>query len=612
MSGLRCIGLICVLLSAGHLAEAQSVDALVNSATIGTEEAVAYTIAVSGAAFSEVTVPTPPEATGLQLTSRAPSQSTNVAWVNGEVTQTISFSWRYRPIAEGEATIGEATVEVAGNTYATTPITVVVVPQSQRPAAPARRRSIFDPFPDMLTEDAAAEIAIAERDVFIRATPSSTTPYVNEQVTISYELFFRQGMQPRNSRLADSWDAEGFWREDLPVEGRPMPRTSIEDGLRYSSIVVKRIAVFPTRSGSLTVDPLRIATEVFSPGGLGFGRSLFSRSNPYQQIERNSPEISMDVKPLPPNAPQGYRDAVGSYTMEARISRAQVEVGDPVELVIRIAGEGNISTLEGPAVQIPGAFEAYEPEITTQSESTSKLARGAKTFTYLMVPRANGTFTISPLQFSYLAPATGEYVTLEQVLPAIRVSGTAPAAVATSTLATGFPVDDIAGPHIADRWTAYPAVPLHRRWWPYVLIVAPLIVLAALAAWRRQATRMETDVAWARGRRAHPLARRHLKRALQLSKQGAPRALFVELERALMGFIGNRANVAELGLTRPQLDAELARRGVPGDTRKKLQDFLVTCDAARFAPEAPGRMQMEHAIAVASELIGSIEQGLRA
>jgi hypothetical protein len=94
--------------------------------------------------------------------------------------------------------------------------------------------------------------------MFIRAVPSKRQAFQNEQITIEYALYFRTGIQLRQSRLADSWDAEGFWREELEIEARPIPQTVVVDGLRYNTIVLKRVAVFPTRTGSLRIDPLRI------------------------------------------------------------------------------------------------------------------------------------------------------------------------------------------------------------------------------------------------------------------------------------------------------------------------------------------------------------------
>ncbi len=609
MQWFRLIGIGLVLTAAGRGVAAQSVQALVDATTVGTEEIVTYSIEVSTTDLSQVATPTPPGAQGLELLSPSPSRSTNMSWVNGNVTQSITFSWRYRPLSEGEARIEQTTVNIADTPNVTAAITLQVVPQSQRPTRTRARRSIFDPWPDPLA--AEPDPQVEERDIFIQAIPSSTTPFVNEQVTVSYELVFREGMLPRNSRITDSWDAEGFWREDLPVEGRPMPRTTILDGLRYNAIVVKRIAVFPTRPGRLTIDPLRIATDVFAPASRGLG-GIFSRRPAYQEVLRSSPEIAMEVKPLPRGAPNGYQDAVGTYEMNAQLSRSEVDVGEPVELTIQISGEGNISTLEGPDVTLPGAFEQYDPEVSTRSRGSAQVAAGTKTYSYVMIPRTNGEFSIAPLRFSFFDPKESTYRTIERALPPIRVSGTATEDVPLSTFSSGFPVDDIAPPLPPGRWVPYPPRPLHLRWWIYVALVAPLLAMGVVALWRRHTVRMETDLAWARGKRAHPLAKRHLRRAVKLHRRDEARALFEELERAVLGFICDRMNISERGLTRPQLLAALQEAGVQTVTLGAVQEFLSECDAARFSPSRPDRARMDQALQTAAGLIARLKEVIRA
>ena len=80
----------------------------------------------------------------------------------------------------------------------------------------------------------------------------------------------------------------------------------------------------------------------------------------------------------------------------------------------------------------------------------------------------------------------------------------------------------------------------------------------------------------------------------------------------MLSFVGNRMNVAELGMTRPQLDVALADAGVSEEVRTMLQDFLAACDAARFAPEEPDRAAMDKAVRTAGELIALIDGSMRA
>ncbi len=597
----------------GAAAQEVRVSALVNETTIGTEEAVSYTLEVGGVSFADIETPQPPETEGLVLQQAVPSTQRNITFINGELTQSIAFQWSYRPVREGTARLKPIAVTVKGRTYRTEEIRVTVVSQAQRPQG--RSRSPLDPFaspfgrrradPD---DDAAPRSSITENDLFIRAVPSARRAFQNEQITIEYQLFFRNFIQPRHSRLADSWDAEGFWREELDVEARPMPRVTTLNGLRYNTIVLKRVAVFPTRSGTLTVDPLRIETEVFAPrGGSDPFGSFFPSINPYETVERASPPVIVEARPLPPDPPASFGGAVGRFDLSARLNRAEVEVGEPVQVTVRVAGTGNLAMLGPPPLRAPGVFEAYEPEVNLNLDSSGRQVRGSKTFSYLLVPRSNGAFEIPPVEFAFFDPQAGLYRTLRSEAMPVRVTGTATTPVAASATAGGLPVDDIARPLLEADWQRLYRTPLYRSPWTYALLALPLLLLGLLYGYRRYTTRLATDAAYARSRRAHPLARKHLKQAEALLRRDEPQAFFEELERAVLGFVGNRLNVAELGMTRTQLDARLAEAGLAETLRSDLLRLLAPCDQARFAPDRSSTARMDAALDAARGLIVALD-----
>jgi len=593
------------------MAQEVDVQALVSETTIGSEELVSYLLEIKGVDFSDIATPQPPASEGLALIQTTPSTQRNFSLINGKMTQSVVFQWSYRPVREGAAQILKATVTVKDKTYETEPVRITVVPQAQRPQRRGRSRSPLDPFasPAAPPDDAEeARSALSEQDIFIRAVPSARRAYQNEQVTIEYQLFFRNYIQPRHSRLADSWDAEGFWREELDVEARPMPRTTIENGLRYNSIVLKRVAVFPTRSGTLTVDPLRIETEVFAPRSPSdpFSR-FFSLRNPYETIERASPAIAIESRSLPPGAPAAFHGAVGRFDMSEQINRTEVEVGESIQVTVRISGTGNLAMLEPLPLKAPGIFEAYDPEVEMAIDSGGQQVRGHKTFTYLLVPRSNGTFEVPAIEFAYFDPSTEQYRTLRSQPRSVLVTGTAAAPLAASTTATGLPIDDIARPLRQPHWRQRDEASLYSNPWTYALLALPLVLVGLTYAYRRHVTRLATDSAYARNRRAHPVARKHLKTAETMLSEEAPRRFYEELERAVLGFIGNRLDLAERGLTRPALDARLAAAGLEPGIRAELQRFLETCDAARFAPDQPSRTQMDASLDQAHRLIVTLD-----
>ena len=590
-----------LILSRPSAGQDLSVKASVNESTIGTEETVTYTIEVAGRSLPDMPSPEPPETRGLVLANQFPFTSQNMSIVNGRVEQSIAYTWTFRPVREGEAVFRAGELSIEGKTFATREIKITVVPQSLRPRRPQRRSPfLLDPFGNQQKPGEQEEIT--ERDMFIRAVPTKRTAYQNEQITIEYSLYFRSGIQLRQSRLADSWDAEGFWREELDIESRPVPTNVVVDGLRYNMITLKRVTVFPTHTGRLRIDPLKIESEASLP--FGSGDPFFSLRNRYQPIRLSSPAVTIEVLPLPPDAPTSFSGVVGKLDMVASADRNALDVGESLQVKLTISGTGNIRTIDPPVFRVPGVFETYDPEIGVRIDRSGRSVRGSKTFTYVLVPRANGQYEIPPFEFSYFDPSTERYVTERSKSIPVTVSGTAGPLAEVSADPAGLPLDDIAP--IQDtgvRWRRTGNRSPHTNPAPYLVLALPLLALVGVKLWKAHADRLATDLQYARSRRAHPLARRHLKTAEQFLDANDAASFYEELERAVLGFIGNRLNISELGLTREQLVNRLLAEGIIPNTCAALTDLLEECDRGRFAPVRHDRPVLEAARNRALDLI---------
>lgn len=605
-----------VLMSAStSFARQVDVHASVDATTIGTEESVTLTVTIDGSDGSDVQVPQPPEAVGLTLLQTIPRTQQSVSIINGQMSRSFGYSWSYRPTGQGTARIEASTVRVKDREYHTQPIQVQVIPQDQRPAR-ARRTDPFanafrSPFDPPATEPAPEP---DESDLFIRAVPSKRSAWQNEQVVIEYRLFFREGIQLRQSRLTDSWDAEGFWREELDVETRPIPRIMVENGLRYNTIVLKRAAVFPTRAGDMSVDPLKIESEAMLPfGSRDPFRSLFAMQTRFTPVQLESPEVAIDSRPLPAGAPASFNGAVGSYAMTVNPDRTNLEVGESMQLSITVTGRGNLATMDAPVLDAPAAFDVYDPDVSTLLDRSGAQLNGSKTFRYILIPRTNGTFEIPPITFSWFDPGSGRYRTSSTDPIPVSVTGTATSPLSVTATTNGMPVDDFAPLFtMSDEWTPTHRAPLHTRWWVWSLLLLPLAVMGGAQVWRRHQNRLVHDPRWARGRRAHPLSRKHLKKAMELLESGDTKGYFEEVERAVLGFIGNRLNIAEKGLTRPQLDELMTKRGATEALRNRLKSLLDLCDRGRFAPASFSPENKESAFDDASALIPDLDEQLDA
>ncbi len=598
-----CSLLLLLPMAAG--AQDLSVAASVNATEVGDQEALTLTVTINGSDGTGVKVPDPPETEGLALVQRTPGTRRNVSIVNGRVTQSFGFSWVLRPISEGRARILPMDITVGTDTLRTEPIEITVVPQSQRPA---RRPSSQDPFSlfQQPAPDPEPPPAPSDRDIFIQVVPASATVWQHEQLVVDYQLFFREGIQLRQSRLTDSWDANGFWREEMDVDTRPVPRTAIRNGLRYNVITLKRAAVFPTRSGSLTIDPLRIESEAMLP----FGRrdpfqSLFSMRSRFTPIELASPEVAITAKPLPGGAPEHFSGAVGTFRMDAGLNRSRVQTGDGITLRIVIEGEGNLATLGAPEIDLPASLEVLGPTSSVRLDRTGSRVSGQKIFEWILIPRARGSYTIPPIEFSWFDPTTAQYETQSSGTLAITAEGDPTGATSPRARPNGLPVGDVAPPLLqTEQWhRVSDRAPLHSKSLTWILLVVPLLVWGGTWIMEVRRKQFTADSALVRRRLAHPVSRKHLSRAHELLDSDDIASFYEELDRALTGFIGNRLNVSETGLTRGQLAGLLTDNSIPHPETARIISFLELCDRGRFAPAGHTDADREEALADASTLI---------
>jgi hypothetical protein len=607
MSGIRYIMLGVVLLIAAPLApvfaqpddDTVRIEAVADPNPVGREEVLAFIIRVRGASLADIDTPEPPLTRNLALQRPTPATERNVSFSNGRLTRSVTFRWTYKPVGTGTARIYPTEVVIRGTPYETAAIDIDVVPQSQRgqrsPATPPPTAASPSQRPPNTPSSSSG---VSDRDLFIRVQPSTQQVYQNEQLIVAYRLYFRNGIQLRHSRLASAWDATGFWREELNVDSRPIPRTTTLDGRSYQTIVLKRAALFPTQSGSLRVDPLEIETEARAAQRYDPSRPFYTPQGSFTTEPLASAPLYIDALPLPDGAPPSFKGAVGTFRIRATIDSSTVQVGQPVRLRIQIEGTGNIATLQPPVVEAPADVEMYDPKEQVSVDRDGARVRGTKTFTYVLVPQAGGIYRVPPITFSYFDPTPAEYRTVRATVASLQVEGDTPA-LAMGTTGRGLPVNDVASIMTsASTWTRVDARPLYRQLWPYMALLAPLLGWGGLLLARHRTA--------AGAASATPRADDHtelLDTARQHMRNQQPEACYDAVERAVLRFIGQQMNVAAGGLTRPQLDDMLAQHDVPTRAREALFELLDVCDQARYSPAYPSEQAMQSAIRRAEQLI---------
>ncbi len=581
-----------------------SVSVQAQPSEVGTEETVTFTIEVRGVPLSAIEPPKPPPVSNLVLREPTPSTEREVSFKSGRFTRHVTFEWTYAPMRAGIGRLESTEVGIRGERYRTDEVRVRIVPQSQRPDRAPRAQS--RPLSPPSQKEASDAPGLRPRDLFIRATASTDTAYQNEQVTAEYRLFFRPGVRLRQSRMADAWDAPGFWREELDVASRPTPRTTTLNGQSYEAIILKRVALFPTQTGRLEIDPLQIETEARARPRLG-QRDPAARSA-YEPVTLSSEKLEVAVESLPPDSPSAFDGAVGTFELDTDVGTDSVEVGEAVELTARVRGTGNLATLSPPLLEPPSDFETYDPSVATDLDRSGSVVKGTKTFRYTLVPRSNGRYTLPPVRFAYFDPDAGRYETLQSEPVALHVTGDVPPDAGSRT-GDGLPVGEIAGSMEAERWVRVDRPPLYAQPWAYAAVLVPVVLAGGALAYRRfQGGHAESTSEPSALDAAQP----HLQVAHRRLRDGDERGCYEAVERSVLTFFDARIDDFRpaSGRMRETLDRYLARHGVSEPDRTALRELMDVCDEAQFSPTDPSYDAMEATLDHAQTLLRRLDDTL--
>jgi hypothetical protein len=310
---------------------------------------------------------------------------------------------------------------------------------------------------------------------------------------------------------------------------------------------------------------------------------------------------------------------VGDFTLTTDVSTDSVAVGEAITLRATIGGTGNLATLQPPPLEVPSAFERYDPTVTTDIHRGRDEIRGSKTFTYTVVARKSGTFTLPPIAFAYFDPDAATYRTLRSRPTRIRVTGEAQKEVAGTT-GDGLPVGDIAGLMTSpggaagsSAWQRLSAAPLYRRPWTYGALAAPLLLAVGVLAFRRRRlSSNDADDRSAAARKSVSLAdaQAHLREARQALEKGESDVVHPMIERAVRGFLENRLDLPAPGMTQSSLDDRLQRAGIREEVRSSVRTLLDACDRAQYTPASPSPGDTRKALTRAEDLLRSLHEDL--
>ena len=597
------------LVSAAACAQNAQFQAGVDRTQVGSGEQFTLQFTLSNAGTGGGTNLQLPDLSKFHIMS-GPNQSSSMQIINGAVSSSVTYSYILQPKEVGKFTIGSASVDAGGVTLKSAPVAIEVVKGSTRAKSQAAQI------------DAAAQIG---DNLFLRATVDRAHVVQGEQVNLTFKIYSRVQLSSFDPKKAPTMT--GFWGEDLEMPKGYQGSPETVNGKQFTVFTIKRMALFPTQSGSLEIGPMELQTAVQMQDRRSadpfesFFRDPFGRQVNYMV---RSEAVKIKVDPLPPDPPSDFKGAVGQFAMSTTVDKKSTRTNEPIDLKVTVSGTGNIKLIESPAVELPADFEQYTPKVSDNINRAGERVSGSKTFEYLLIPRYPGLKVIKPVTFSYYDPAKREYVRLHSPQIELNVEqGTAPV---TPLISGGSQEDvrllsqDIRFIKLGESGLAPRGEHLHTSGVFIAMLLLPLACAGGALVYARQRHAVMLDQAGYRNRRAIKVARKGLKQAEYLLKEkgssGAPAGnqrlrFYGEISKALWKYLGDKLTIPQSAFSIQGAVAELGTREAPPDLIASLKSLLETCDLARFAPTSLDLSVMQRTYDEAQRIIVALERILK-
>jgi len=528
------------------------------------------------------------------------SSNSSIQIINGQMQQNYSLTYTFIVSAskEGEVNIGPATVKVDGKKYTSNTIQIQVVKASggnTGQSGSSQNRNTTD---GILQDD----------DLYIKAFASKTNPYLGEQIIVTYRLYTRVPIANLSLKKASSFN--GFWSKNLTDNNQQLQQSrQVINGKEYTVAEISRYAVFPQKTGKLTIEPAELEcvaqlrtqqkrSRSNDPFEDFFNDPFFNRNVRNIETTLKSKPITINVKTLPERGkPADFNGAVGDFTFKSDLDRNQLVANDALTLTLSISGKGNLELVNLPDVRFPTDFETYDPKVSSNIKTSSSGINGTKKFEYLAIPRAPGDFVVDPVVFSFFNPNEKKYYSYSTGEINIKVekgdqSGSGITYSSSAQEDIKFIGKDIrhikSGPVELQQLGIY----LFGSVTYYIFIAFPILLLVIFIIFWKQQEKRRSNVSMMKTRKANKVAKTRLQKADKFKKEGNDKAFYDEIAQGLWGYIADKFNIKQASLSIDTVKETLTSKGADEQVIDNFVNTLHNIDFARFAPgDASGKME---------------------
>ncbi len=528
------------------------------------------------------------EASGFRVVG-GPSQSVSQSWINGRSTFNKSYIYILLPTQKGALTIKQASIEINGQVYKTSPLKINVTNAVEIPKDPNEMPAIS-----------------ADDNLYLVADISKTNPYLNEPITVVYKLYFSYNIGITNWRELNKPKYNDFWSQNIDIK-----QLKAEDGMfkgeRYRYVVLRKTVLYPTKSGKLEIEPLSLDIDCQVPTNRRnfWGQALMTEDS--KRVSAGSKIIT--VKALPEKGkPDDFTGAVGRFDFRVKPSKTLLKNGESFDLDLSVVGTGNLKLFTLPKPVLPSALEMYDPVHDEKVSTPLTGMTGKIADKYTIIPQYKGNYQIKPLRFSYFDLNTNSYKTIASqpititVLdgPSVASSGTTnPNNVAKNKIevAKTFAYNKqqtILEPKEKDDFLGSSLF--------YSLVMLPFLAIPLLIVGKRRKEASDNDILGNKIKKSNALAKKYLSEAKK--HLGNKEPFYIALEKALHNFLKAKLNIETSEMSKEKISEILKSKNAESETILDFIRLTENCELARYAMSSESAIQQDYekAVAIISEL----------
>ncbi len=534
----------------------------------------------------------PPDFEGFRVLM-GPSQAISSSWVNGVRSYSKTYSYTLAPTARGTFNIKQASIVIDGKTYKSLAKKVEVTAAVEKPNG------------QMTVDD------FADDNLHLVAEVSKTNPYLNEEISVVYKLYVSPSIRVTNYRPLDNPKYNNFWSQDIPVQ-RLNAENGTYKGKAYRYVILKRVVLYPQKSGDLDIEPLSLDVSVDVPTNKRdfFGGRIYTQTNKTVSAGKRT----INVKDLPSaGKPINFGGAVGEFDFTVSTTKTSLNASESLQAIVEVSGKGNLKLFQLPTPELPSSLEVYDPEHNENVRTTLAGMRGNISDSYTIVPAFKGKYPMPSIAFSYFNPKTEKYYTVnsEEILINVLEGPTNTSAVPSgsttnskqSVVTTGKQFSFIKlKPNLTAIGTNY----FFGSKWFYLWWLLPLILIPLAVLFRKKREAFALDVEGNKIKRANKLARKYLSKAKKTL--GQKDAFYVALEKALHNYLKAKLKIETSEFSKDKIAVLLNERKVDETTKDGFVALLKNCEMARYSPFSDVQMHQDYD--KASEVISYLDKQL--